>query len=73
MNGHADVVGDSARPESSELDAADADRRLGEQFAGPARLLREVQARLAEMDDLDADVDDVVEPCRASGSAASSR
>ena len=60
----ADVVGDSARPESSELDAADADLAFGQQFVGPARLLRELQARLAEMDDVDADVDHVVEARR---------
>jgi hypothetical protein len=32
--GEADVVGDSAGAESSELDAADADRALGQQLAG---------------------------------------
>src|SRR3954453_19137291 len=64
MNGHTDVVGDSARPESSELDAADADLAFGQQFVGPACLLRELQASLAEMDDVDADVDDIVEARR---------
>src|SRR5205085_8267686 len=61
MNGEANVVGDSAGPESSELDAADADRRLGQQFPSPARLLRELETGLAEMDDFDADIDHVVE------------
>src|SRR5690349_18512544 len=65
MEGEADVVGDSAGPESSELDAADADRAFGQQFTGPARLLRDLEARLPEVDDVDADVDDVVEARRA--------
>src|ERR1700716_903319 len=65
MNGEANVVGDAAGAESAELDAADADRAVGQQFAGPPRLLRDLEAGLAEVDDGDADVDDVVEARRA--------
>src|SRR6478672_4350017 len=65
MEGEADVVGDSAGAESSELDAADADRAIGQQFTGPTRLLRNLEAGLAEVDHVDADVDDVVEARRA--------
>src|SRR5678815_5391519 len=65
MEGEADVVGDSAGAESSELDAANADRAIGQQFTGPMRLLRDLEAGLAEVDDGDADIDDVVEARRA--------
>src|SRR6478735_10750711 len=65
MEGEADVVGDSAGAESSELDAADADGAIGQQFTGPTRLLRDLEAGLAEVDDGDADIDDVVEARRA--------
>src|SRR6478735_7887390 len=65
MEGEAYVVGDSAGAESSELDAADADRAIGQQFTGPMRLLRDLEAGLAEVDDGDADIDDVVEARRA--------
>ena len=61
----ADVVGDSARPKSSELDAADADRCLGEQFTGPPGLLSDLEAGLTEMANLDADREHVVETRRA--------
>ena len=61
------------RTESSEIDAADPDRAVGKQFVGPARLLRDLEAGLAEMADLDGDVDDIVEPRRRDDSAATSR
>ena len=47
-----DVVRDAARPESSEVDAADPDRAFGQQAAGPPRLLRHGHARQADMGDL---------------------
>src|SRR4029078_7667884 len=65
MDGESNFVGDAAGTESAELDAADADRAIGQQFTSPTRLLRDLEAGLAEVGDGDADVDDVVEASRA--------